>query len=335
MDDYRTFDLGDFVLQSGETLRNAKLAYATWGELNAERSNAIVVPTAYGGTHRDNAWLVGADRALDPSRWFVVSPNLFGNGISSSPSNTPAPQSAAAFPNITIYDNVFAQKRLMAEVFGVERIALVTGFSMGALQTFAWGAAFGDAVERIAPYCGSARASEHNIVFLDGLRAALTTDKAWRNGRYTEPPFAGLEAMARTWAAWGLSQTWYREQTWRTFDAPSRDAYVKTNWVDAFAAGDANDLLCLLWTWRHADVGALPQFGGDTQRALAAITARALVMPASTDCYFPPEDSALEVAAMPNAELAIIESIWGHQAGANTNSADDAFITDRIARLLS
>jgi homoserine O-acetyltransferase len=140
--------------------------------------------------------------------------------------------------------------------------------------------------------------------------------------------------MARNWAAWGLSQTWYREKTWRTFDAPSRDAYVKTSWVDVFAGADANDLLTLLWTWRHADIATLPHFGGDFERALASITARAVVMPASTDTYFPPEDSVIEVAHMPHAELAVIDSIWGHQAGGHANSADDAFIAGHIARLL-
>ena len=85
--DYETFDLGDFTLQHGVTLTDAKLAYKTFGELNADRSNAIVYPTWYSGFHWDNEWLVGEDMALDPRKYFIIIPNMLGNGLSSSPSS--------------------------------------------------------------------------------------------------------------------------------------------------------------------------------------------------------------------------------------------------------
>ena len=107
---------------------------------------------------------------------------MFGNGLSSSPSNTPPPYDRARFPQVTLYDNIMCQHRLVTEHFGVERLALVTGFSMGAQQTFHWGALFPDMVERILPWCGSAKTSRHNFVFLEGVKAALTADDAWRGG---------------------------------------------------------------------------------------------------------------------------------------------------------
>ena len=85
MPDYDVFELGDVALQSGMTLRGAKLAYKSYGELNDRRDNAIVFPTFFSGKHTDNEPMVGEGMALDPREYFIVVPNLFGNGLSSSP----------------------------------------------------------------------------------------------------------------------------------------------------------------------------------------------------------------------------------------------------------
>ena len=103
---------------------------------------------------------------------------MMGNGLSSSPSNTPMPYDRARFPWVSLYDDVSSQHRLVTELFGIERIALVVGWSMGAQQTYQWGALCPDMVERIAPICGSARTSRHNFAFLEGVKAALTADDA-------------------------------------------------------------------------------------------------------------------------------------------------------------
>ncbi len=180
--DYEVFEAGDVVLQQGVTLRDARLAYKTYGTLKGDKSNAIVYPTWYSGQHPDNEWLIGEGMALDPSRYFIIVPNMLGNGLSSSPSNTPLPYDRVRFPRLTIYDNVKLQHRLVTEVFGIERLALVTGWSMGAAQTFQWGASYPEMVERILPFCGSARTSVHNFVFLEGVKAALTADAAFMGG---------------------------------------------------------------------------------------------------------------------------------------------------------
>jgi homoserine O-acetyltransferase len=331
--DYEIFER-DLPLERGGTLTGARLAYKTWGTLNADRSNAIVMPTAYGGTHADNAWLTEPGRACDATKWFVISPNMFGAGLSSSPSNTPAPQGGADFPHITIYDNVAAQYALVREHFGIEKLALVAGFSMGAIQTFHWAAAYPEMVARIAPFCGSARCANHNFVFLEGIRATLTTDPVYNGGRYHEQPVNGKRAVGRVWAGWGLSQTWYREERWTEMNLASREA-VLDYYADSFAASDANDLLAMLWTWQNADISSHPRYGGDFVKALESITATAVVMPGKTDLYFPPEDSELEVRHLPNAELAVIPSVWGHAAGGPVTAEDTAFIDGRIARLLA
>jgi homoserine O-acetyltransferase len=91
MVDYEIFDLGDVRLQLGATLRDAKLGYKSYGTLDQDKSNAAVYPTWYSGQHYDNEWLIGEGMALDPARYFIIVPNMLGNGLSSSPSNTPPP----------------------------------------------------------------------------------------------------------------------------------------------------------------------------------------------------------------------------------------------------
>ncbi|WP_306031278.1 alpha/beta fold hydrolase [Stappia sp. MMSF_3263] len=335
--DYEIFDLGDFTLQRGATLRGAHLAYKTFGTLSAKRDNAIVYPTWYSGQHMDNEWLVGTGMALDPEKYFIIIPNMIGNGLSSSPSNTSEPYNAARFPNVTAYDNVRAQHRLVTEKFGIERLPLVVGWSMGALQTFHWGAMYPDMVERIAPFCGSAKCSRHNFVFLEGVKAALTADAAWNEGWYEKKPERGLRAMARVYAGWGFSQAFYREELdLKVLGFSSLEDFLVAFWEGFFLPKDANNLLTMLWTWQNGDISDNPLYNGDFRAALAAIKAKAFVMPGRTDLYFPPEDSAFEVANMPNAELVPIESIWGHFAGGpGTNPVDVAFLDTKLKELLA
>jgi len=127
-DDHEIYEIPDFTLECGATLRPARIAYKTYGTLNADKSNAIVYPTWYSGRHWDNEWLIGSDLALDPANWFIIVPNMLGNGLSSSPSNTPPPYDRARFPRINVRDNVESQYRLVTEHFGIERLALVLGW---------------------------------------------------------------------------------------------------------------------------------------------------------------------------------------------------------------
>lgn len=327
------FELGDVALQSGKVLRGARLVYATFGVLNARRDNAVLYPTHYAGSHGDNASIVGPGRALDPSRWFVIVPNLFGNGVSSSPSHE-GPQRGADFPEVTVHDNVVCHQRLLEERLGIDRVALAVGWSMGAQQAYHFAALFPDRVRTLLAVCGSARTSRHNWVFLEGLKAALLADPDFRGGRYDTPPRRGLLAFGRVYAGWAYSQAFFRRGLYEALEFASPAALLDA-WGRAHGGWDANDLLAMLWTWQHADLSAHHAYEGDLARALGAIEARAIVMPCRTDLYFPPEDSALEVAGMKNAELRVIDSDWGHMAGAPDRSpVDTHFVEQAIRELL-
>ena len=335
-DDYEVYDLGDFALSCGITLRGARLAYKTYGTLSDGRDNAIVYPTWYSGRHWENEWLIGDGMALDPGRYFVIVPNMLGNGLSSSPSNIPPQFEGPRFPSIRVLDNVRAQHQLVTEHFGIERLVAVTGWSMGAGQTYQWAVSHPDMVPRILPFCGSARTSEHNIVFLEGVQAALTADAAFREGWYDRQPTRGLRAMSRVYAGWGFSQAFYWNRVYEELGYTSLEDFLVGFWEGFFLdERDANNLLTMLRTWQRGDIGLTPGFDGDTERALGAIQAKAIVMPAEKDLYFPPEDNAWEVERMPNAELRVIPGVWGHFAGGGANPVDTAFIDQGLKDLLA
>jgi homoserine O-acetyltransferase/O-succinyltransferase len=334
--DEGVFECGDVALQCGLTLPAARIVWRSHGILAPDRSNVIVYPTSYSARHHDTEWLIGPELVLDPSRWFILIPNMFCNGLSSSPSThlTP-PYDRERFPRITTYDNVLQQKRLLREVFGVEQVAMVYGWSMGGQQAYHWGALFAEAVERIAVVCGSARTAAHNKVFLEGVRSTLTADPAWRNGWFHERPLTGLRAMGRVYAGWAMSQAFYRDELWRGLGYGSLEDYLISGWEGNFIGRDANDLVWQLRTWFDADISANQRFDGDLRAALGAITARAVIMPSETDLYFTVEDNRRELADLRNAELRPIPSLWGHRAGnPRQNPEDMRFIRAAVRELL-
>ena len=262
--DYEVFELGDISLQSGTVLPRARLAYKAYGSLNEARDNAVLLPTFYTGTHVRNEGFFGSGRALDPTRHFIVSVNLLGNGVSSSPSNTPPPFDGPRFPGTTLYDNVACQYRLLTEVFNVDRVALVAGWSMAGCQAYQWGAQYPGLVDAVLPFCASAKVSVHNHVFLEGVKAALRADSVFDGGNYTRAPTVGLRAFARVYAGWAYSQTFYREGLYRRLGFDTVEDLL-LDWEEDHLNWDANDLLAKLWTWQRVDISSNDLYAGGSR----------------------------------------------------------------------
>lgn len=334
MSDHETFEVANVMLQKGGVLPLARLAYKTLGALNAARDNAVLVPSWYTGTHNETEmFMVGAGRALDPNKYFIILPNLLANGVSSSPSNTPAPAEQARFPKVTFYDNVRLQQMLVREKLGIERLRLVTGWSMGASQTFQWAAQFPDMVAAACPIAGSARTANYNKVFLMALRRALELDPVFAGGYYQHAPVEGLKAFASIYAGWGTSEPFFRTEAYKAFGSRSMAAHVADFWEPFFLRCDANNLLSQLWTWEQGDISDNPAYKGNFRAALAAITARTIVLPVNHDRYFPPVDSRIEAKLIPNGECRVVSSIWGHMAP--MNAADIPAIDAPLRELLN
>lgn len=333
---YEIFELGDVQLQSKRFIRNAKLAYKTYGVLNDTKDNVIIYPTSFAATHEDAAWLIGPGRALDSDKYFIIVPDMFGNGLSSSPSNTPSPAGAGNFPRVTIHDNVRQQYRLLTEKFGVETIELAVGWSLGGAQAFEWASSFPKMVKRLFTFQSAARTSRHFQLFFDSVRAAIELDASFNKGFYKEQPQNGLRVAARIYAAWGFSQAFFRQRLdEQALGYASLEDFLIDFWEGWFLKRDANNILSHLWTGQNADISANETYHGDLNRALATICADTIIMPSSTDLYFPAEDAAREASQIPKAELRILDSAWGHVAGEGMNDADTAIIEHAIAELLN
>jgi homoserine O-acetyltransferase len=331
----RRLPLGDIRLQSGETLAGAQLVYIALGELNEARDNAIVLPTYYTGQDSSYLKMIGPQWAIDPSRYFIIIPNMLGNGLSSSPSNDPQARAGQPYPRVTLYDNVVQQARLVFEHLKVRQVELVCGWSMGGMQAYQWAALHPETVRRLLPYCSAARTSAYNAVFLAGLAATLQADPRWQEGRCLEQPVKGLKAFARVYAGWAYSHSFYRDELYRTLGYPTQEALLQ-GWEEDHLAIDANDLMAMLSTWQHADIAANEIFAGDFERALRAIQARTILLPCSTDRYFPPADNELEARLIRSCELRILDSPYGHCAlSPGRVPAAMAFLDQVIRELLA
>lgn len=314
----QTYNLGDFSLQRGGVIKNAFIAYKTFGD---PKNPLIIYPTWYSGDIAANEWLIGKDRTLNPEKYFIVIPAMFGNGQSSSPSNTRPEkeyETFGGFPRITNWDNIRAQYELITKHLGLKEAHAVLGWSMGAGQTYQWAVQYPDFVKKIIPFCGSAKTSLHNIVFLKSLKAALELDPVYDNGHYATKgvkPENGLKAFGRIYAGWGFTQTFYRHKMFEWFGFKDLEDFLVNFWEKYFLSKDANNLLCMLDVWIHGDVSDNEMFKGDFVRALGSIKAEALVIPGKYDLYFPPEDSEIEVKNMKNAKLLEFDSHYGHWAG--------------------
>lgn len=305
---YERISIGRLELELGGVLPDAVLGVRTWGEPNAARDNAILIPTWFSGTHQSWAEsFVGPGHALDPAHWFIVCVNQLGNGVSTSPHNVPdASLALSRFPRLRIGDDVAAQDRLLRERFGVDRLALVVGASMGAMQALAWASAFPDRVARVAAIAGTAR-RRHDRLFAAALDAAITSDPGWAGGDYSSHLDVGdgLRRHARLWAAVGFSGAFWAQDAWGTFGATSREQFLSGVLEPVFASMDPDALLVMSEKWQHAEL---------TPDQLARITARTLVLPIDHDLLFSPADCAEDQALIPGSELRVIESIHGHLA---------------------
>ncbi len=310
---YELHDIGDLELEEGGTLRGCRLAAATFGELNAARDNAILIPSWYSGTSKIiEQVLIGEGRALDPGRYFILVVNQIGNGLSTSPHNTPAPAGRANFPRVRIGDDVRAQHRLITERFGLESLALVVGGSMGAQQTYEWAVRYPDMVRRAAPIAGTAKNTLHDFLFTETLVDAITSDPGFNKGFYRSPEDVreGLLRHAKMWAVMGWSTEFFRQERHRALGFSSLDDFI-VNFMGAyFSVMDPNDLLCMAWKWQRGDVSR--NTGGDLGAALGRISAKTFVMPISEDMFFPVRDCAAEQKLVPNSELRVVESVAGH-----------------------
>ena len=331
------FTIKNFKTESGVVLPEARIVYGTYGRLNAAGDNVVLLPSHYMAQSDGYGWLIGPGKALDPTQLFLVSTEMFGNGRSSSPSNTAEPLHGPRFPALTIRDNVQAVHRLLIEQLKVQHLRAVIGFSMGAQQAFQWAVSHPTFMDRIVATAGTAKTYGHGSVRLEGQIAALTADQNFNGGDYTVAPEQGLQAFAVVWTGWLFSQEWWRRELWKTNNPPGTtfNDVVEGFRTHFIPGADANDLILQMRVWQRHDVGGTAPFKGDVEAALASIQVPVLYMPSETDLYFPPGDARYEAGFIPKVTLLPIPSLWGHPAGAGASPADAVFLNRHIGAFLA
>ncbi|HLR00585.1 MAG TPA: alpha/beta fold hydrolase [Sphingobacterium sp.] len=332
---HHEFILKGFVLENGTSL-DIKIAYQTYGTLNAARDNVILYPTYFAGRHTDNEWLIGRGMALDPSKYFIIVPNMLGNGLSSSPSNTKGEYGGAHFPQTSIYDNVIAQNILLREHLGIRKIKLAIGWSLGALQVYSWSVLFSDRIEKMVAFGGASQTSDRFKIISDTVISALKMDENWKEGHYTKPPEEGLRLMAKIYCPWVYSHVYFKKKFYaKNRKTPSIEKFLEQRWEKVFLQFDANNLVHMLTTGRNGGLGELPGYNENIKKALRSIKAEVLLMPGSTDLFFPPEESKEEAQYIPNAKVIPIPSEWGHESGIGINKEDNVFIDAQLKIFLN
>jgi homoserine O-acetyltransferase len=317
------------ALDSGTVLAPVDVAYETYGELNAARSNAILVLHAFSGdAHAAGAsgwWenMIGPGKAFDTKRYFVICSNVLGGCRGATGPGSIDPQTgcpyAMSFPAITIADMVRLQKMLIDHL-GIARLLAVSGGSMGAMQALQWAIAYPDAIASAIPIAGTARHSAQQIAFNEVGRQAIMADPDWKNGNFYggKVPARGLAVARMVGHITYMSDESMREKFGRRrrdqdqFEVESYLRYRGSQFVDRF---DANSYLYITRAMDYFDLAdGFPSLSA----AFECARARFLVISFTSDWLYPSYQSLEVVRALRgrNRDVAYCElpSNYGHDA---------------------
>ena len=325
--------LGDFKLESGESIKDFSISYVTHGTLNANKSNAILVTTAIGGNHHRLDYLIGPGRALDPTKYFIISTDAIGNGLTASPSNSKA-QPRMKFPKFNIRDMVNSQYRLVTEKFGITKLVSVVGASMGGMQALQWVASYPVSAESAVPIIPLGRTPAWTTSVLEMLRQTIMADPDWKGGNYDSQPERGM----RLWAAW-LSGVIVRTPQFAESSFPnSADVipFLKATADAGWKRIDANDWIYQSWAYDQHNLGTTADFNGDYHKALKSIKAKVLIL-AGTGDLLNPEMEAQEAAKyISDVRYVSINSArpTGHLSGAGVTAPENEMQNREISSFL-
>lgn len=313
-----TFAMGDLQLENGTRIHDFSLSYVTHGTLNAAKDNAVLMLAPFAGDHHHNEALVGKDKAFDTDRLFVICVDPIGNGLTTSPSNSTR-QPGMAFPQFSILDMVNSQYRLVAERFGITKLAAVTGASMGGMQSLQWAVRYPDSMNAVVALVPAARTSPWTRTLMELQRQAIMLDPAWNGGNYTTPPEQGLRLYVGI--LFGAAISTPQAVNAQAKQVAEKGAARLRKFQDMlWQAMDANNILAQINACAAFDLGNTPGFGGDTEKALASIKARTLILLGENDLMVPEAPMLADAAHIPHVSVVWLQSDvqLGHFVGTGT-----------------
>jgi homoserine O-acetyltransferase/O-succinyltransferase len=315
----RFASLGDFKLESGEVIRDCRIGYRTLGKLNADASNAILIPTWANGTTDQLQHSIGPKNGVvDYAEYFVVLVDALANSVSTSPSNSTS-QPRMKFPKIAVRDMVNSEYQVLTGTLGLKHLKAVVGMSMGGMQTFQWMVSYPTFTDKAVPIVGSPRLAPYDVLHWQAEIDAIETNPAWNHGAYTENPsrvveFEFGEMLLNTPTQYNRAHT--REQVFESLakakDATATDANNKIRQVEAMMGLDVSD-----------------HFGGSMERAAASVKAKVFVIVATYDHVVTPQ-AARDFAGLLHAPILELDSDCGHLAP----SCEDAKVSAAVSAFL-
>lgn len=289
-------------LSNGRLIDDCFIGYRTWGTLNAQQSNAILWPSWFSGNSNNIAAYAGADKMIDPGKFFLIAVDAFGDGVSSSPSNS-SDQHGTRFPPFTIGDMVDAEYRLATEVLHLKHLYAVMGISMGGMQTFEWMVRYPAFMDLAVPIVGTPRLTSYDLLLWQAEVEAAQDDPMFQGGNYSERPKLPLVEFIHTM---NLSTP---EHYARTVPRNSYEKEQEGYYSKGILPFDANDWVSQLEAMIHHDVAK----GGSLEAAAKKVKAKVLEVVSAQDHMVNPQP-ALDFAPLVHAQTLVLESDCGHLA---------------------
>jgi homoserine O-acetyltransferase len=292
-------DIGNLKLQNGEVIRGCRLGYRTFGQLNDDKSNAVLFPTWFGGRTQNLVELIGSGKLVDSTKYFVVAVDALGDGVSSSPSNSQA-QPRMKFPQFGIRAMVESEHELLTRVLHLTHVHAVMGISMGGMQTFQWAVAYPDFMDKAIPIVGSPRLAPYDLLLWQTMIDAVEQNPLWKDGNYAQQPVP-REVEHISDLALSTPEHYNQEMTREKFFASLKES------PDIHF--DSNDRIRQAQAMMGLDVSV--PFGGSMEKAAAAVKAPMLIIVDAHDHMVTP-GPALDFARLKGAQTLILENECGH-----------------------
>lgn len=292
--------LGDFRLENGQTIRDCKVGYRTYGKLNKDASNAILVPTWFSGNTKEWVEFVGPGKLIDSTNFFVILVDAFGNGVSSSPSNS-ASQPGVVFPNFSIRDMVKSQYLLVTEKLHLKHLYAVAGISMGGMQTFQWLVSYPDFMDKAVPVIGTTGQTSYDLLLWNSeLRVIENYRKNGISDSVAMAMVNMIHELALYTPAYHVSNTSPDKfPEWLGKKDKTHAHFPPLDWASQLRAMIGHDVT--------------KSFGQSEEKTAAAIKAKVLMVLAQQDHMVNPSP-ALRLAALLKAETLILTGDCGHIA---------------------
>lgn len=299
--------LGDFKLQSGAVVHDFRIGYRTLGKLNADKSNAILWPTWLGGRSEGLLQFIGPGNVVDSGKYFVILVDSIGNGISTSPSNSPS-QPRMKFPKFTIRDMVESEHRLVTDVIRLGHLHAVMGLSMGGMQAFEWAVVYPDFMDLTVPMAGSPQSTSYDKLLWTSEINAIELDPAWNNGNPRGPLTRGI-ALAEEIDSLNLTSPAYRTAHTKTDDFEGFLAEIRKS-----ASGEAGAVIDQIRQRQAIMSLDVPrEYGLPLEQAARRVRSRMLVIVSPQDHMVNP-GPALEFAGAIGAPVVTLDSPCGHRS---------------------